>query len=77
MYNYIKISQNKDKEKELLEMISKLNERCEENDILINNLAKEKVEIYEQFLDERNKNSQLSDKLEKSMKELVFYQYFS
>lgn len=62
----------REKEREMMEIISKLNERCEENDILINNLAKEKVELYEGLLKERNKNFHLSNKFDSSTKELVF-----
>lgn len=54
-----------------MEIIIKLNERCEENDNLINNLAKEKVGLYEDLLEERKRTEHLSDKLEYSMKEFV------
>lgn len=56
----------------MLEILAKLNERCEENDILINNLAKEKVEIYEQLMDERRKSHELSQRLENSFEEFVY-----
>jgi hypothetical protein len=56
-----------------MEIISKLNERCEENDILINNLAKEKVELYEAMLEERNRNAHLANKLENSTKDFVLF----
>ena len=55
----------------MLEILAKLNERCEENDILINNLAKEKVELYEQLMEERKKSKHLSQRLENSFEEFV------
>lgn len=61
----------REKEREMMEILSKLNERCEENDIIINNLAKEKVELYEDLMEERKKNQELFMKLEKSYDDFV------